>query len=152
MTNAVFVLDQDRKPLKPVHAAVARKMLGSGQASVFRRYPFTLICKPGIRTGEAEGVRLKLDPGSKTTGIALLVGDAVIWAAELVHRGQRIKAALDSRRPCVMRPPRATSAAEASSSVRSTSNRAGTPWRSSSPRTVAASSASEPPPRKACTH
>jgi 5-methylcytosine-specific restriction endonuclease McrA len=73
-------------------------MLGSGQASVFRRYPFTLICKPGIRTGEAEGVRLKLDPGSKTTGIALLVGDAVIWAAELVHRGQRIKAALDSRR------------------------------------------------------
>jgi len=98
MTNAVFVLDQDQKPLKPVHPAVARRMLESGQAAVFRRYPFTIICKPGISTGEADSVRLKLDPGSKTTGIALLVGDAVIWAAELVHRGQRIKAALDSRR------------------------------------------------------
>lgn len=98
MTNAVFVLDQDRKPLKPVHAAVARKMLGSGQAAVFRRYPFTIICKPGIRTGETDHLRLKLDPGSKTTGIALLAGDAVIWAAELHHRGSRIKAALDSRR------------------------------------------------------
>jgi 5-methylcytosine-specific restriction endonuclease McrA len=98
MTNAVFVLGENRKPLKPVHPAVARRMLDSGQAAVFRRYPFTIICKPGIRTGEAENVRLKLDPGSKTSGIALLMHDAVIWAAELTHRGQRIKAALDARR------------------------------------------------------
>ena len=41
---------------------------------------------------------LKLDPGSKTTGIALLKGDKVIWGAELTHRGQAIKASLESRR------------------------------------------------------
>jgi 5-methylcytosine-specific restriction endonuclease McrA len=98
MTNAVFVLDENRKSLKPVHPAVARRMLDTGQAAVFRRYPFTLICKPGISTGEADTMRLKLDPGSKTTGIALLMHDAVIWAAELTHRGSRIKASLDSRR------------------------------------------------------
>lgn len=98
MSNAVFVLDTDRKPLKPVHPAVARKMLASAQAAVFRTYPFTIICKPGVSTGPADDVRLKIDPGSKTTGLALLMGNAVIWAAELTHRGQTIKAALDSRR------------------------------------------------------
>ncbi|MDE2430456.1 MAG: HNH endonuclease [Burkholderiales bacterium] len=41
---------------------------------------------------------LKLDPGSKTTGIALVQNDKVIWAAELTHRGATIKAALLSRR------------------------------------------------------
>jgi 5-methylcytosine-specific restriction endonuclease McrA len=41
-----------------------------------------------------------VDPGSKTTGIAL-VNDAsgeVVFAAELAHRGRAIKAALDKRR------------------------------------------------------
>jgi len=45
-------------------------------------------------------LRLKLDPGSKTTGLAL-VNDAsgeVVWAAELSHRGQAIKGRLDARR------------------------------------------------------
>jgi len=45
-------------------------------------------------------LRLKLDPGSRTTGIAL-VNDTtgkVVFAAELTHRGQTIKKSLDSRR------------------------------------------------------
>jgi 5-methylcytosine-specific restriction endonuclease McrA len=45
-------------------------------------------------------LRLKIDPGAKTTGLAL-VDDAigeVIWAAELEHRGEQIKKALDKRR------------------------------------------------------
>ena len=41
---------------------------------------------------------LKIDPGSKTTGIALLQNDKVVFGAELTHRGQAIKASLDSRR------------------------------------------------------
>ncbi len=45
-----------------------------------------------------ESITLKLDPGSKTTGIALLQGEKVIFGAELAHRGQVIKANLDSRR------------------------------------------------------
>ena len=45
-------------------------------------------------------LRLKLDPGSKTTGIAI-VNDAsgeVVWAAELTHRGHAIKESLNKRR------------------------------------------------------
>lgn len=43
-------------------------------------------------------IQLKLDPGSKTTGIALVQQKKVVFAAELLHRGQQIKDALLSRR------------------------------------------------------
>ncbi len=98
MSNAVFVLDHDQRPLKPVHPAVARRMLRAQEAAVFRRYPFTLICHAGMSTGAPLPLRLKIDPGSTTTGLAILDGVRLIWAAELQHRGQRIKAALDARR------------------------------------------------------
>jgi 5-methylcytosine-specific restriction endonuclease McrA len=45
-------------------------------------------------------LRLKIDPGSKTTGLAA-VNDAtgqVVWAAELSHRSQQVKERLDQRR------------------------------------------------------
>ena len=83
MSNAVFVLDHDQRPLKPVHPAVARRMLTTQQAAVFRRYPFTIICHAGISTGPAPALRLEIDPGSKTTGLALLDGPRLLWAAEL---------------------------------------------------------------------
>lgn len=98
MSNAVFVLDHNQKPLKPVHPAIARRMLTARQAAVFRRYPFTIICHVGVSTGEPSPLRLKIDPGSKTTGLAILDGPRVLWIAELTHRGQRIKDALESRR------------------------------------------------------
>lgn len=73
-------------------------MLTTKQAAVFRRYPFTIICHAGVSTGTASPLRLKIDPGSKTTGLAILDGNRILWIAELSHRGQRIKAALDDRR------------------------------------------------------
>ncbi|MHC5721092.1 MAG: RRXRR domain-containing protein, partial [Nostoc sp.] len=47
---------------------------------------------------ETELHQLKIDPGSKTTGLAIVQGDKVIWGAELTHRGQQIKNDLESRR------------------------------------------------------
>jgi 5-methylcytosine-specific restriction endonuclease McrA len=73
-------------------------MLTTKQAAVFRRYPFTIICHAGVSTGEPSPLRLKIDPGSKTTGLAILDGPRVLWIAEVTHRGQRIKDALLSRR------------------------------------------------------
>ncbi len=96
MSNYVFVIDTNKKPCNPVHPGTARHLLKSGQAAVFRRYPFTLI----LKTESVEPVReiqLKIDPGSKTTGIALTQGSNVIFGAELTHRGQAIKASLESR-------------------------------------------------------
>lgn len=97
----VFVLSSDKQPLDPCHPARARQLLKAGKAAVLRRYPFTLVLKE--RTADEATTtphRVKLDPGSKTTGIALVseTTNKVVWAAELGHRGQVIKNALESRR------------------------------------------------------
>jgi len=97
MSNHVFVLDTNRKPLTPCKPGVARSLLNAGKAAVFRRYPFTIILKKEVEA-IAEPIELKLDPGSKVTGIALKQGDRIIFGAELRHRGQQIKDALLSRR------------------------------------------------------
>ncbi|MBE9145785.1 HNH endonuclease [Planktothrix mougeotii LEGE 06226] len=98
MSNYVFVIDAKDQPLSPCHPSVARKLLKQEKATVFRKYPFTIILKKTVENSQIESIELKLDPGSKATGIALVQGDKVIWGAELTHRGQGIKASLESRR------------------------------------------------------
>lgn len=96
----VFVIDAYQRPLDPVHPGRARILLKEGKAAVFKRYPLTLILKIEVQEPEVQPLRIKLDPGSRTTGIAI-VNDAtgeVVFAAELSHRGQKIKKSLDSRR------------------------------------------------------
>ncbi len=96
MSNYVFVIDTNKKPCNPVHPGTARKLLKEGKAAVFRRYPFTLILK--IESTEpVREIQLKIDPGSKTTGIALTQGTNVIWGAELSYRGYAIHISLESR-------------------------------------------------------
>ena len=99
MSN-VFVVDTMQKPLDPVHPGRARMLVSSGKAAVFRRFPFTIILKQEVHEPVTHPLRLKLDPGSKTTGIAIVneVSGEVVWAAELTHRGNAIKEALDARR------------------------------------------------------
>jgi 5-methylcytosine-specific restriction endonuclease McrA len=98
--SKVFVLDTFYQPLNPVHPGRARLLLKEGKASVYRRYPFTLILKTEVKHPEVTPLRVKLDPGSQTTGIAV-VDDAsgeVIFAAELSHRGYDVKSALENRK------------------------------------------------------
>ncbi|MBD2512631.1 HNH endonuclease [Nostoc muscorum FACHB-395] len=98
MSNFVFVLDTDRRPLNLTHPGAARHLLNTGKAAVFRRYPFTIILKEACPDVPVQDLELKLDPGSKVTGIAIKQGNKVIFGAELQHRGQQIKNALLSRR------------------------------------------------------
>jgi 5-methylcytosine-specific restriction endonuclease McrA len=97
----VFVLDLEKKPLMPCHPARARELLNKGRAAVYKRYPFTIILKDRVG-GDVQPVELKFDPGSKTTGIALVGqferGQEVVFGANLNHRGQKIKRDLESRR------------------------------------------------------
>ena len=97
MSNFVFVLDTQKRPLNPIGPGMARKLLTTGKAAVFKRYPFTIILKVEV-IATPEPITLKIDPGSQTTGIALVQGNQVIWGTELTHRGQAIKASLESRR------------------------------------------------------
>lgn len=95
----VFVMDANRKPLLPCHSAIARQLLKAGKAAVLRAQPFTIILKREV-DATPEPLRLKLDPGSKVTGIAIVddVRKRVVFAAELTHRGQRIKRDLEARK------------------------------------------------------
>jgi 5-methylcytosine-specific restriction endonuclease McrA len=98
--SKVFVLDTEMRPLDPVHPGHARLLLKQGRAAVYRRYPFTIILKVVGEQPVLQPLRIKLDPGSKTTGIAVIndVTGEVVWAAEVSHRGNQIKRDLEKRR------------------------------------------------------
>nr|UZQ22100.1 HEARO endonuclease [uncultured bacterium] len=96
MSNFIFVLDTKRRPLSPCKPGVGRSLLKVGKASVFRRFPFTVILNKEV-DASPEPLELKFDPGSKTTGIVINQGGKIIFGAELQHRGQQIKDALLSR-------------------------------------------------------
>lgn len=97
--SKVFVMDAEKRPLNPISPAKARILLTQKKAAVFRHQPFTIILKYAVKSS-TEDLRLKIDPGSKFTGIAL-VNDGtgeVVWGADIQHRGMVIKNALESRR------------------------------------------------------
>jgi 5-methylcytosine-specific restriction endonuclease McrA len=101
LPNSVFVLSSTKKPLMPCNAARARQLLTAGKAAVYRAAPFTIILKDRA-DGEVQDVELKVDPGSKTTGVALVghfeqQGAVILFGANLTHRGQAIKNNLESR-------------------------------------------------------
>jgi 5-methylcytosine-specific restriction endonuclease McrA len=97
--SRVLVLDQEMRSLMPCTPARARLLLKQKKAAVLRRYPFTLILRDARPKAVVQPLRLKIDPGSKTSGLAL-TSDAtgeVVWAAELTHRGQQVHQALQKR-------------------------------------------------------
>ena len=98
--SSVFVVDQQRHPLDPIHPGRARYLLTTGHAAVLRRYPFTLIMKDAQLDTTPQPLCVKVDPGSKTTGIAVVnnATGQVVWAAEVSHRGSQVKGRLDQRR------------------------------------------------------
>lgn len=109
---AVYVLDKRGKPLMPCSEKRARLLLERGRARVHRIMPFVIrIVDREQASGELQPVRIKLDPGSKFTGIALTrdievvnveTGEiqrevAVLNLIELAHRGRQISEALTAR-------------------------------------------------------
>lgn len=98
MSNHVFLIDANKTPMNPIHPAHARELMERGKAAVFRRYPFTLIMKRVVQNIITYPLILKIDPGSKITGMALVNNrDEVIWGMELEHRGAVIKDSLETR-------------------------------------------------------
>jgi len=98
--SKVFLIDTDYKPLDPIHPALARQFLRNGKAAIYRQFPFTLILKESCLGAQVKPLRLKIDPGAKFTGIALVDDKSgeVVFAALLQHRGFAIRDALTSRR------------------------------------------------------
>lgn len=95
----VFVLDKSKKPLDMITNAEARILLKNKQAVIDKVYPFTIRLKDNSCGSKDRAYTVKLDPGSKHTGIAIVDdNNQVVMLAELEHRGHIIKRNLDKRR------------------------------------------------------
>jgi hypothetical protein len=102
--TAAFVLDRHKKPLMPCSGKRARLLLDRGRARVHKMIPFTIrLVDRLVQDSALQPVRLKLDPGSKTTGFALVREGAtpqdqtVMVLIELGHRGPQISEHLTQR-------------------------------------------------------
>jgi 5-methylcytosine-specific restriction endonuclease McrA len=104
----VFVVDKHKKPLTPCRPKRARILLRSGRAVVARRYPFTIRIKDRVvEESVVKPVRVKIDPGSRYTGIAVVQEDAnaesseakqrLIAGIEIEHRGKSISESMTKR-------------------------------------------------------
>ena len=100
---AVFVLDRNSKALMPCTEKRAKLLLARNRARVHRLLPFTIrLIDRYAYSCEFQALRIKLDPGSKTTGIALVReveggSIAALNLFELIHRGRQISEALTAR-------------------------------------------------------
>lgn len=99
--TCVLVVDRLGAPLMPTCPKRARLLLKAKQADVVSKSPFTIRILNRMG-GDLQPIELKLDPGSHTTGMALVVkgekrGWFCIGAWELHHRGQDVRNGLLSR-------------------------------------------------------
>ena len=75
--NKVFLIDTNKQPLNPITPKQARKLLEKSKAAVFRQFPFTLILKTSVENPLIYFLTIKIDPGSKFSGISILSGNEV---------------------------------------------------------------------------
>ena len=112
-SNGCFVLDKRKKPLMPCSEKRARLLLERGRARVHRLIPFAIrLVDRGVGDCARQPIKIKLDPGSKATGISVVresettdteTGEVattahVLHLLALAHRGRSISEALTSRR------------------------------------------------------
>ncbi|MBV0882213.1 HNH endonuclease [Noviherbaspirillum sp. L7-7A] len=100
---AVSVLERYGRPVMPCTEKRARLLLERGRARVHHVLPFVIrLVERNANSCEFQPLRLKLDPGSKVTGIARVRefngGIAVLNLFDLIHRGRQISEALPARR------------------------------------------------------
>ena len=101
----VPVYSSDAQPLMPTHPARARKLLTKGRAvphHVKGLFGIRLLSRTHEQSS-VHDVAINIDPGSQTTGIAVVAGDengqrTVLAALEIKHRAFNIKATLTKRR------------------------------------------------------
>ena len=110
---AVFVLDKRGKPLMQCSEKRARLLLDRGRARIHKMLPFTIrVVDRLVEDSQLQPLEIKLDPGSKTTGVAVVrisvavdaqTGEVqkrvhVLNLFDLIHRSRQITEALMGRR------------------------------------------------------
>ncbi len=95
----VFVLDQHKKPLMPCTPKRARLLLARGRAVVHRVKPFVIRLRDRrVQDSVLQESVLKIDPGSRTSGMTLVRAEATpegavhhaLFCSEVQHRGEAV--------------------------------------------------------------
>lgn len=81
----VFVINNKKQPLDPCSEAKARILLNKGKAKIFKRFPFTIIVDTDSISNYSQAITLKLDYGSKVSGLAILINNEISWVAHIKH-------------------------------------------------------------------
>ena len=98
----VILLDKHKKPAGFTTEAHLRRLCRQKRAVIYRKFPCVAILMDrdtrdfaGIRT-----YRIKIDPGAKHTGIAIVCNETneVMFFMQIEHRGETIKKAMDTKR------------------------------------------------------
>lgn len=98
----VIVLDKYKRPLGFTTERRARKLMETRRACMYRKFPTVLIVKD-VDSRDIENLptyRIKIDPGAKHSGIAIVCNetDEAMYYMQIEHRGNAVKAHLDTRR------------------------------------------------------
>lgn len=97
---SVFVVAKNKKPLMPCSEKRARLLFSRGRAVVHLMTPFTIRLKDRI-AGVCQPVHVKIDPGSKQTGMAVVLESKldlkVLWSSVIHHRSHQISERLTAR-------------------------------------------------------
>ena len=91
----VFVLNRSKKPLDMISHAKARILLKNKQAVVHKIYPFTIRLKDNSCGSQDRVYTVKIDPGSKHTGVAV-VDDKASKSVEGFQTGDMVKAVVSN--------------------------------------------------------
>jgi len=101
----VITLDKNKRPLGWCKPNRASGLIKAGRAVVYKYYPFTIILKgKDARTMDIHhNYRIKIDPGSRSTGVSVVEyapdGNAtVILYTQLEHRGEKVVSNLRKRK------------------------------------------------------
>lgn len=99
----VFVIDINNKPLMPCTGKRARLLLIRGRAKVIRLKPFIIQINDRLQIDSIlQDIEVKIDPGSKYTGICVsrtinkIVN--ILNLFEIIHRGKQISLQLSERK------------------------------------------------------
>jgi 5-methylcytosine-specific restriction endonuclease McrA len=93
----VYVLAPDKKPLMPTTPRRARVWLKQKKARIVNRTPFTIQLRFEPSSRYAQHVRVGVDTGSKTVGVAAVAHSKVLYQAEISLRTE-IRQSMDHRR------------------------------------------------------
>ncbi|MFI5344036.1 MAG: RRXRR domain-containing protein, partial [Chlamydiales bacterium] len=99
---AVLVLDKKHRPLMPCSERKAKRLLTKKRARIHSMYPFVIrLVDRKVQTSVLQPVRIKIDPGSIKTGVAIVRENrekqTVLSLIEILHRGRAISEKLTAR-------------------------------------------------------